>query len=140
MSQKTRSSVFFRAAAISTLLVFVSAFFRHEISAATTEVIPARFFGHHGMGFGSNGIPTPAKPYGLFRIWDHWGCGNVGWSGIEPSKGTFSWRAMDAVVDSLKTKNVDILYCFGKSTPSWAASTETDITTTGASQRIGTLV
>jgi len=124
MSQKFHPSKFSIVLAASVLTAFCLVINIHELSAASTDPVPPRFFGLHGMGFGSNGIPTPSKPYGLLRTWDHWGCGDISWAGCEPSRGTFSWNAMDKLVDSLKDKNVDILYCFG-GTPSWAAASHT---------------
>ncbi|HVU08558.1 MAG TPA: hypothetical protein VHG89_08470 [Verrucomicrobiae bacterium] len=93
-----------------------------ETSAGTNDVIPRSFFGLHGMGYGSNGNPVPYQPWGLIRTWDHWGNGNISWAGLEPSKGTFNWTAMDATVNAVTNLNVAILHCFGAG-PSWAGGT-----------------
>ncbi len=121
-SQNSRSSVFSRALAACALAAFCLPLC---ICKASADTIPSRFFGLHGLCYGANGIPSPSKPYGLFRTWDHWGNGDISWAGLEPSRGNFSWKSLDATVDSLTGKNVDILYCFG-GTPSWAAAAHTD--------------
>ena len=91
-------------------------------SAGTGHVIPRSFFGLHGLAYPANGVPTPYQPYGLFRTWDHWGNGNISWGGLEPSKGNFTWSAMDATVNAITNQNVAILHCFGAG-PSWAGGT-----------------
>jgi hypothetical protein len=93
-----------------------------ETSAATNDVIPPLFFGLHGMSYPANGTPVPYQPWGLIRTWDHWGNGNISWSGLEPSRGTFNWTAMDATVNAITNSNVAILHCFGWG-PSWAGGT-----------------
>ncbi len=85
----------------------------------TNVVIPRSFFGLHAMGYGSSPYPVPYQPWGLMRDWDHWGNGNVNWQNLEPSKGTFTWTAMDATVNAVTNLNVKYLHCFGAG-PSWA--------------------
>ena len=85
----------------------------------TNTVIPPMFFGLHAMGYGSSPYPVPYQPWGLIRDWDHWGYGNVNWQNLEPSRGTFTWTAMDATVNAVTNLNVKYLHCFGAG-PSWA--------------------
>jgi hypothetical protein len=115
MPQKSSSPLFTLVVAASALTVFCLLLCIHEASADT---IPSRFFGMHSMA------AFPLKPYGLFRTWDHYGTGDHNWRDLEKSKGVFTWKPIDDLVDALKGKNVDILYCFGK-TPSWAAASPT---------------
>ncbi|MGD0745095.1 MAG: hypothetical protein ABSA45_08060, partial [Verrucomicrobiota bacterium] len=89
-------------------------------STVTNVVIPRMFFGLHAMGYGTSPYPVPYQPWGLMRDWDHWGgIGNFNWKDIEPSKGTFTWAAMDAAVNAVTNLNVEFLHCFGGG-PSWA--------------------
>jgi hypothetical protein len=85
----------------------------------TNVVIPRSFFGLHAMGYGTSPYPVPYQPWGVIRLWDHWGYGDVGWSYLEPSRGTFTWTALDSTVNAVTNLNCKIIYCFGDG-PSWA--------------------
>ncbi|HUI91815.1 MAG TPA: T9SS type A sorting domain-containing protein [Chitinivibrionales bacterium] len=124
MFQRFRPFNFSMAMAFSIQIAFYFALCVQEISAASTDPVPPRFFGMHSMAV------IPAKPYGLFRTWDCYYSagpytGDHNWKDLEPSKGTYVWRALDDLVNALAPQGVDILYCFGK-TPSWAAAQQTD--------------
>jgi hypothetical protein len=87
---------------------------------AQSRVVQPKAFGMHEHNIFLNGWPT--APVGSFRIWDQ--VPNVTWKDIERSRGRYDWAKLDALVDRISSKGVDIVYTFGK-TPSWAASAPT---------------
>ncbi len=80
-------------------------------------VIPATYFGMHENN-AADINPWPLVPFGSFRSWDAY---QIGWSDLEPSRGTYNWTPLDGYIQALNAQGVtDILYTFGH-TPSWAA-------------------
>src|ERR1700735_3399355 len=100
MMQKSRIPVLSMALVAAVQMAFYSPLSVCESSAGTNDVIPRSFFGLHGMGYGSNGNPVPYQPWGLIRLWDHWGYGDIQWAQLEPSNGTFNWTALDNTVNA----------------------------------------
>lgn len=62
----------------------------------------------------------PAVPYGAVRLWD----AGTGWEVIEPSRGTYRWSTLDALVSSASESGRGVMYVLGP-TPRWAADHRT---------------
>ena len=61
--------------------------------------------------------PWPTVPFAGIRTWDS--C-EVSWSELNPARGVYDWRHLDALLKLAQSHNVDILYTFGR-TPRWAS-------------------
>ena len=63
-----------------------------------------------------------AAPFGALRLWDN----GTAWSQIELEPGVFTWDNLDGAIANANSKGMaDILMVLG-TTPSWAASEQTD--------------
>jgi len=63
-----------------------------------------------------------AAPFGALRLWDN----GTAWSQIEVEQGVFNWANLDGAIANANSKGLtDILMVLG-TTPSWAASEQTD--------------
>ncbi len=81
--------------------------------AAAAETVPASYFGMIVRNSGS----APSVAYGSQRLCED----AVSWSSLEPQRGVFDFRALDADVDAAQAHGVSLLLALGQ-TPSWASS------------------
>lgn len=101
-------------------------------SLALAQTVPLSFFGSSTFV-----QQWPSFPIGTTRTWGNCDVnstcstypsgtpcvssnGYVQWPGIEPSKGTFNWVALDNVMAQYQTKGVDVIFTLGGYTPGWA--------------------
>ena len=102
------------AAALTAGLVAVPA-------AAHAKPVAPEQFGLHVSSLGA-GV-TPRVSVNSVRLWDT----GVRWNEINSKKGRYDWAALDRAVSAAEAAGAtEILYVLG-STPSWAASTYSDV-------------
>ena len=80
--------------------------------------LPSTFFGQNVNLPESSHFPL--VPFGGLRLWDT----NTTWAEIETSNGVYSWTTLDTWLGIAETKNVDVLYTFGR-VPSFISSNPT---------------
>ncbi|MEZ5157847.1 MAG: glycosyl hydrolase [Candidatus Nanopelagicales bacterium] len=90
-------------------------------SAAHAKPVSPEQFGLHVASLGAGA--TPAVSVKSVRLWD----AGVRWDEINPKKGQYNWAPLDRAVSAAEAAGAtEILYVLG-STPSWAASTFSDV-------------
>jgi hypothetical protein len=83
---------------------------------ASTQIVPAEFFGMHIHHAGSS-TPWPDIPFSEWRLWDAY----VAWPSLEPQKGKWHFETLDKYVALAERNNVGILLPLGL-TPQWASA------------------
>jgi len=78
---------------------------------ASEEPVTLQFFGMHIQDYKGNGWPT--IPFGSWRD-------SIGWRNVEPQKGVWDFKNVDAEVDAATQHNVELLLDIGF-TPLWAS-------------------
>jgi hypothetical protein len=64
-----------------------------------------------------DGTPWPVVPFGTWRLWDAY----VTWKDLEPSRGTWKFAKLDALVSLAEQHNVEIILPLAL-TPQWASA------------------
>ena len=78
--------------------------------------VSSRYFGMH-ITAAADGTPWPVVPFGTWRLWDAY----VTWKDIEPSKATWNFTKLDALVSLAAQHNVEIILPLAL-TPQWASA------------------
>ena len=90
-------------------------------TAAHAKPVSPEQFGLHVASLGAGA--TPSVSVKSVRLWD----AGVRWDEINPQKGQYNWAPLDRAVSAAEAAGAtEILYVLG-STPSWAASTYSDV-------------
>jgi len=90
-------------------------------TAAHAKPVSPEQFGLHVASLGAGA--TPSVSVKSVRLWD----AGVRWDEINPQKGQYNWAPLDRAVSAAEAAGAtEILYVLG-STPSWAASTFSDV-------------
>ena len=90
-------------------------------TTAQAKTVDPEAFGMHVFSLGAGVTPTVSVK--SVRLWD----AGVRWDQINPKKGRYYWAALDRAVSAAEAAGAtEILYVLG-STPSWAASTFSDV-------------
>ena len=78
--------------------------------------VSSRYFGMH-ITNAAGGTPWPVVPFGTWRLWDAY----VTWKDIEPSKATWNFTKLDALVSLAEQHNVEVVLPLAL-TPQWASA------------------
>jgi hypothetical protein len=78
--------------------------------------VSSRYFGMH-ITNAADGTPWPVVPFGTWRLWDAY----VTWKDIEPSKATWNFTKLDALVSLAEQHNVEVVLPLAL-TPQWASA------------------
>lgn len=78
--------------------------------------VSSRYFGMH-ITAAADGTPWPVVPFGTWRLWDAY----VTWKDLEPSKATWNFTKLDALVSLAAQHNVEIILPLAL-TPQWASA------------------
>ena len=97
-------------------------------SAGPGTVVTPQLFGMHAKCFGNTrticrkrGGAYPSVPFGSFRIWDS----KETWAQVQPSRGTFAFRDLDATVERIRANGQQVVYVLAM-TPEWASARPAD--------------
>lgn len=80
------------------------------------DTIPATLFGLH-MKRADTTTAWPTAPFGTWRLWD----AHVFWKDLEPSRGNWSWTALDRYAQLAGAHGVELVMTLGL-TPKWASA------------------
>ncbi|MBF0231576.1 MAG: cellulase family glycosylhydrolase [Desulfamplus sp.] len=86
-----------------------------RVLAVDEKEMTAMYFGLH-IHRATAGSPWPWFNFGSWRLWDTY----VGWPELEPEKGKWDFRRLDAYVEMAERAGVDVLLPLGR-TPRWAS-------------------
>src|ERR1700682_5137578 len=91
-------------------------------TASPGAIIPPTLFSMHLHSEVFNGMPWSSTNFAGIRLWDTY----TNWSLLNPSRGVFDWKQLDAWLNLAEAHGADVLYTFG-GTPAWASSNPTGI-------------
>ena len=110
---------------VSIALSCVSQADDHPVISLTppSQQIPADLFGMHFHHVGGT-TPWPDVPIAQWRLWDAY----VAWPNLEPSKGRWQFRTLDAYIALASQHHVGLVLPLGLS-PGWASARPTEKST-----------